>query len=113
MEKGGALDTRYTNRDFSRTLVYRVIEADGRPSYANGRLTFDIALNAGATWHARSAYVLECSGRVRTPGAAVDFDRLQHEWLDGATRFDFIERGRLPPLSAVGSGHGSTSTLRS
>lgn len=38
-EKGGALDTRYTNRDFSRTLVYRVIEADGRPSYANGRLT--------------------------------------------------------------------------
>jgi hypothetical protein len=73
----------------------------------------DIALNAGATWHARSAYVLECSGRVRTPGAAVDFDRLQHEWLDGATRFDFIERGRLPPLSAVGSGHGSTSTLRS
>jgi glycogen debranching enzyme len=85
-EKGGALETRYTNRDFSRTLVYRVIEAGASPSYANGRLTFDIALNAGATWHARSAYVLECSGKVRTPAAPTDFERLQHEWLGAATR---------------------------
>jgi glycogen debranching enzyme len=84
--KAGALETRYTNRDFSRTLVYRVIDAGSWPSYANGRLTFDIALNAGATWHARSAYVLECSGKVRTPAAVTDFDRLQHEWLDAATR---------------------------
>jgi glycogen debranching enzyme len=85
-EKGGALATRYTNRDFSRTLVYRVIEAGSGPSYANGRLTFDIALDAGATWHARSAYVLECSGRVRAPEAAANFDTLHQEWLDAATR---------------------------
>ena len=92
-EKAGALETRYTNRDFSRSFVYRVIESASRPSYANGRLTFDIALKAGATWHACSAYVLECGGRVRVPvrGCArqdddTDFDRLQREWLDAATR---------------------------
>ncbi len=92
-EKAGALETRYTNRDFSRSFVYRVIESASRPSYANGRLTFDIALTTGATWHGCSAYVLECGRRVRAPlrGCArpdddTDFDKLQREWLGAATR---------------------------
>jgi glycogen debranching enzyme len=92
-EKAGILETRYTNRDFSRSFVYRVIDSASRPSYANGRVTFDIALTPGALWHACSAYVLECEGRVRTPlrGCAqqtddTDFDKLQREWLGAATR---------------------------
>ena len=92
-EKAGALATRYTNRDFTRSFVYQVIDAASRPSYANGRVTFDIALPAGATWHACSAYVLECCGRVRAPvrGCAehdddAEFDSLQREWLGAATR---------------------------
>jgi glycogen debranching enzyme len=92
-EKAGALETQYTNRNFRRSFVYRVVESASQPSYANGRLTFDIALTAGATWHACSAYVLECGGRIRAPlrGCAqqdddTDFDRLQREWLGAATR---------------------------
>jgi glycogen debranching enzyme len=92
-EKAGALETRYTNRDFSRSFIYRIIESVSRPSYANGRVTFDVALPAGATWHACSGYILECGGRVRAPvrgcpqhDADTDFDRLQREWLGAATR---------------------------
>ena len=92
-EKAGALETRYTNRDFRRSFVYRVVESASPPSYANGRVTFDITLKRGAVWHACIAYVLECGDRIRTPvrGCAeqhddTDFDRLQREWVHGATR---------------------------
>jgi glycogen debranching enzyme len=92
-EKARTLATRYANRDFRRSFVYHVITCGSWPSYANGRLTFDIALDAGAMWHACSAYVLECGGRVRAPIRAcaqpdddTDYDKLQREWLGAATR---------------------------
>jgi glycogen debranching enzyme len=92
-QNAAALATRYTNRDFHRSFVYRVTECLSWPSYANGRLTFDIALNAGATWHACSAYVLDCGARVRAPVRGcrdrdedTAFDRLEREWLGAATR---------------------------
>jgi glycogen debranching enzyme len=42
----------YRNRDFCREVVVRTGEGDGRPTvYANGRLSFDIALKPGQAWH--------------------------------------------------------------
>jgi glycogen debranching enzyme len=42
----------YRNRDFCREVIVRTGEGDGRPTvYANGRLSFDIALKPGRAWH--------------------------------------------------------------
>jgi len=92
-EKHASLETRYTNSDFHRSFVYRVSACSSRPTYANGRLSYDVALKPGATWHACSEYVLDCGGRIRAPARDcldrddhADFDRLQREWLGSATR---------------------------
>jgi glycogen debranching enzyme len=42
----------YRNKDFCREVVVRTGEGDGRPTvYANGRLSFDVALKPGQAWH--------------------------------------------------------------
>src|SRR5208283_800772 len=51
------LRTSYSNLDFNRALVYRV-SSDSRPDYANGRITFPIELQPGASWHTCCDYVL-------------------------------------------------------
>ena len=46
------LRVTYRNRDFCREVIVRSGEGDGRPTvYANGRLSFDIALKPGQAWH--------------------------------------------------------------
>jgi glycogen debranching enzyme len=42
----------YRNKDFCREVVVRTDDGDGEPTvYANGRLSFDIALKPGQAWH--------------------------------------------------------------
>lgn len=45
------LRTTYANQDFHRAITIRVRRALTRPVYANGRISFDIKLEPGATWH--------------------------------------------------------------
>ena len=52
------LRTLYTNQDFRRGLTIRPHRADSRAVYANGRLSFDITLAAGASWHTCLLYEL-------------------------------------------------------
>jgi glycogen debranching enzyme len=56
----------YCNRDFSRAVRVQMSDGDGSPAVnANGRLSFDVSLKAGQTWH-------RC---------------LRYELMDGARRF--------------------------
>jgi glycogen debranching enzyme len=42
----------YRNKDFCREVVIRTGDGDGEPTvYANGRLSFDVALKPGQAWH--------------------------------------------------------------
>src|ERR1043166_8835758 len=88
----GALETSYINRDFHRTLLFRPLESASPPDYANGRVTFDVQLPAGATWHTCCDYVLARGGSVAAPDcghyerSGTDHDRLHHQWLEGATK---------------------------
>ena len=42
----------YRNKDFCREVVVRTDDGDGEPTvYANGRLSFDIAMKPGQAWH--------------------------------------------------------------
>jgi glycogen debranching enzyme len=88
----GELETAYLNRDFDRSLIFRLLESTSPPDYANGRVTFDVQLPAGAAWHTCCDYVLVQGGSVPAPRRAhyersgTDYDRLHREWLEVATK---------------------------
>jgi len=93
-ESTGELANAYSNRDFRRELRYRILNAGSSPHYANGRISFEVALEPGATWHTCAFYVLVEGDRVREPvhgchqaeEADTSFDQLQREWRALATR---------------------------
>jgi len=67
------LHTAYENADFRRALTVQVRKAGSRPVYANGRISFEIALAPGETWHACLLYeVFDGKTRVAAPGACID-----------------------------------------
>jgi len=64
--KKEALRIAYRNRDFRREVIVRSGHGDGRSTvYANGRLSFDIALKPGQAWHRCLIYDL-VDGSKRT-----------------------------------------------
>jgi len=58
----------YRNADFRREVVVRTGDGDGAPTvYANGRLSFDIALKPGQAWHRCLIYdLVDGSKRTRS-----------------------------------------------
>jgi glycogen debranching enzyme len=76
--------TRYRHQDFERGLRYR-IDGPLRPHYANGRITWDVVIEPGETWHACGLYELEYDGEVHTPDPACH-DRLPLAEPDRALR---------------------------
>jgi glycogen debranching enzyme len=57
----------YRNKDFCRAVIVRTGEGNGKPTvYANGRLSFDIALKPGQAWHRCLIYdLVDGSKRIR------------------------------------------------
>ncbi len=70
----------YRNKDFCREVIVRVGKGDGDPaSSANGRLSFEIALKAGAAWHRCLIYELaDGEKRIRAPGGCTDSSAMTH-----------------------------------
>ncbi len=64
----------YRNRDFSREVIVRSGAGDGEPTvYANGRLSFNVVLNAGQAWHRCLIYDLaDGANRMRAPRECAD-----------------------------------------
>jgi glycogen debranching enzyme len=50
-EKRRRLTTAYSNEDFQRVVTTTAHRCDSRPVYANGRISFQIALDPGEAWH--------------------------------------------------------------
>jgi glycogen debranching enzyme len=63
------LTTTYENKDFHRRLSVQVRNAGSPAVYANGRLSFDIDLAPGATWHACLLYAFS-DGKTKKPAPA-------------------------------------------
>jgi glycogen debranching enzyme len=104
-DEHGELSTTYTNRDFYRELIYRPLNADSQPHYANGRVTWEIALDPGATWHSCCYYLFtEGEGRqahapiygcyhdlgedlaTAEPAELPEPDQPQRQWREEATQ---------------------------
>ena len=96
-EENNKLSTTYTNGDFFRRLSYKISNCPSSPHSANGRITFEIKLQPGETWHACCGYTLAGNEHIRKPvnlcyEAMVDnriintgVERLHHEWLNSVT----------------------------
>lgn len=64
----------YRNRDFHREIIVRADAGDGEHAvYANGRLTFEIALKPGDVWHRCLYYeFIDGKERVLAPRGCID-----------------------------------------
>ena len=90
-EESSELHTAYTNRDFYRRFTYRLDNCTSKPFYANGRITFEVALDPGAAWHSCGYYILVESDHVHEPRSkcyhvSSETQKLQQQWLDRATK---------------------------
>ncbi len=71
-EADQTLRTSYRNQDFLRDLSVKVGSPDVRAAYANGRLSFEIKLNPGQSWHTCLLYDLsDATRRYAAPLACV------------------------------------------
>lgn len=89
------LETRYANGPFRRGLRLTPARCGSEPSYANGLLLFDVALDPGATWHACLEYAWIDGGEAldppRTCFAGADDSaqaRALDEWRSQALQMD-------------------------
>ena len=88
LAKRQVLRVNYRNKDFCREVVVRTGGGDGEPTvYANGRLSFDIALKPGQAWHRCLIYDLvdgskhfRASKECIHSSVASDHSRNMDEW---------------------------------
>jgi glycogen debranching enzyme len=85
------LRTSYANRDFHRSFIYK-IAADSPADDANGRITFEIDLQPGSSWHSCCQYCLIEHGDALSSGRScllksseTKFDSLHRDWLNQTT----------------------------
>jgi glycogen debranching enzyme len=88
-----ALRMTYRNKDFGREVIVRTGEGDGQPTVnANGRLSFDIALDAGQAWHRCLTYdLVDGVQRIRAPRECIHFGTIS----DYARKMDAWRRAVL------------------
>jgi glycogen debranching enzyme len=88
------LRTTYTNGDFHRGVLFQLLDSDSRPQFANGRVIFDVALEAGQSWHTCACYHLDDGRGLRSAHRCQRTDETGHdelgemhaEWTSVATR---------------------------
>ena len=61
------LRTVYCNRDFSRSVIISAHNSPKEPVYANGRLSFEVALEPGEAWHTCLLYTLHDNDKHSAP----------------------------------------------
>jgi glycogen debranching enzyme len=57
-QRASRLTTTYRNKDFRRDVSVTARNADSKPAYANGRISFAVDLAPGQSWHACLLYDL-------------------------------------------------------
>jgi len=87
------LHATYANRDFRRSFVVRPVHSTSPPHYANGRITFEVALAPGESWHSCCHYVLVFDDKALEPlhgcdhlSGQLEVDALQRQWQERATQ---------------------------
>ncbi|MDQ6660116.1 MAG: amylo-alpha-1,6-glucosidase [Chloroflexota bacterium] len=87
-----SLRTAYNHKDFHRAVTYQIPNTDVPVAYANGRIFFEIELEAGQQWQTCGELSMEYGKQVmipayghRTPEQQEEplskLDKLQEEWI--------------------------------
>ncbi len=84
----------YAHEDFKRRLVYKVHRASSPPQYSNGRISFEVRLQPGESWHTCALYGLGEADRTLEPvygcdavqGSDTRLDELQAQWRELSTQ---------------------------
>jgi glycogen debranching enzyme len=88
--------TTYSNREFRRAMTIQTVKATGPVArYVNGRFTWEIKLDPGASWHLGTQVLLDVE-QIERPSLIrpdsvdkeVDIERLQREWQQQATKLE-------------------------
>jgi glycogen debranching enzyme len=88
------LRTTYRNRDFSRAMTICAEQAPAKAVYANGRVSFEVALEPGAAWHCCLLYALADGERqFSAPPHAMDDNKSEHalslaDWLQNVVKIE-------------------------
>ena len=82
------LHTTYSNKDFQRQFIYRIIDCPSQVRYANGRIVYEIILKPAETWTAATRFDLLSSDRLdQHAGTDLSIVSKWHkQWKDGATQ---------------------------
>jgi glycogen debranching enzyme len=81
------LSTVYRNQDFVRGVHIGTRNSDQRAAYANGRLSFEVSLDPGATWHCCLIYdLIDGHRHVHAPHDCTHEARHQTEWQDAVLK---------------------------
>ena len=85
-------EVSYTHSDFRRVMRIRPVSGDSQAKMSNGRWTYDIELQPGASWHAAYRMDFEVGQNVQeaapvmpSANVATEVEKYQKEWLDRAT----------------------------
>ncbi len=94
-DAGQSLVTAYANKDFHRSLSVVADGVDVRAVYANGRISFELSLAAGAEWQGCLAYALHDGDTVCAAPAVcalgahdTEAGRTMAEWRASVTRLE-------------------------
>jgi glycogen debranching enzyme len=73
----------YHNKDFSRALIVRPYNNDSPVVYANGRLSFEIALEPGTSWHSCLSYeIVDGERRFESPINCIEHTERSKFWTN-------------------------------
>lgn len=89
----------YRNRDFHRTLVYHSLSSDSPMHMVNGRATFEVDLEPGATWRSCHHFTMYLGEQGATPeyrcffaqqdqNGEVETLKLQEQWRASVTKLE-------------------------
>jgi glycogen debranching enzyme len=94
-ERRQQVRTAYSNKDFHRAVTTAVARASSKAVYANGRLSFEVALQPGAAWHACLLHTLEDGKQPSRPlRDCVDLSSKSHhsetlaQWLKNVVKIE-------------------------
>jgi glycogen debranching enzyme len=92
-QRDARLRTSYVNQDFKRVVTVRVRHNDSKPVYANGRISFSIALAPREAWRACLLYEFQDGRTTRRPPRECIEDCLEskfakrlHDWRGQALK---------------------------
>jgi len=87
--KDGVLTTEYRDGSFHRGIVTQPTCTSSKPSYANGRLFFEVEIAPGKTWHTCVNFTAIADGDTLSPQHTCT---TSHETAAGKVREDFLAK---------------------